>query len=496
MPRAKGKSGPSGSSRQPSLPLTWPVPLEPQDGAPGLAPEAGSAQPQAEPVASSDRKESVASVPSTVPDGGSRGTEPLPEDSSSGILETAKARVAVDESPPASAAARVEVDATAGPDAATTKLRPEEVSVSSQDGREVEGVRLVEPKTVSIPDKVGESEQEIAQTQDPVKESSLPPAEPSEPPTCDEAAAGKPPEVSVLDTPAGHEPRSGKSDRLKVRRGGVRLGTSKGAAPPVPTEVDAEPPPQSGAAGDGSVRDVQPPVVQATIPEEGESTPVKGAEPLRGEPPSAPVPGSAQPKVVKLGDTTLSLGQTLVEARGACNLTLAQVTQKTLVPKEIIESLESDRIDRLPSAIYTRSHLAHLCEEYGVDKDPILADYDRQVASLGPPVPPGGELNGMVMTAETTESASKVQWSPAGRGPVHARRGPFSATMWLVVTVALLLIVLAMIALSVHQWQQRLAVTPSPGGAPTTGAAAGTVNLEDYVAPQQLPLKELPVPKK
>ena len=70
-------------------------------------------------------------------------------------------------------------------------------------------------------------------------------------------------------------------------------------------------------------------------------------------------------------------------------------------------------------------------------------------------------------------------------------RRPVFATV-----MSLLLIVLAMIALSVHQWQQGLAVTPSPGGAPTTGAAAGTVNLEDYVAPQQLPLKELPVPKK
>jgi transcriptional regulator with XRE-family HTH domain len=279
---------------------------------------------------------------------------------------------------------------------------------------------------------------------------------------------------------------------LQVRRGGVRLGGAKAAIAGAGAETGGAPLPETAPAGACFVPNLQPVDRETPQADVDATLATAGAQPLAGA--SAPLPDTGQATVVKLGETVLSLGQVLAEARGARNLTVSQVAQKTRVPKDIIEHIESDQIDQLPSPIYTRAHLVHLCEEYEVDKDTVLHDYDRLVAAL--PATASGELDGIVMTSKTTESASRVQWRPAGRGPPGERRRPLSPTMWLVAAAAVLIVVLAMVALSVQQWRRRQALSPGSEAGAGTETPVRTVNLDDYVGPQQLPLKDLAIPKK
>jgi len=198
-----------------------------------------------------------------------------------------------------------------------------------------------------------------------------------------------------------------------------------------------------------------------------------------------------EPKIHELGQIVMSVGQTLLEARGASNLTIAQVSQKTRVPKNYIEQLETDTLDKLPASIYTCAYIRQLCGAYSIEPAPVLDLYRKAVGLDGD----HDEAADMVVTSEQTEAGPKVRYHP--RSP-HARFGggrPLSATRIAVGAVIIVLAVVVLTAFVVQQLRHRRGTSDEPSAPPQPASAAVDTDLEDYIIPQQLPLKELPIPE-
>lgn len=210
--------------------------------------------------------------------------------------------------------------------------------------------------------------------------------------------------------------------------------------------------------------------------------------------PAAPAVTEPEPteavKVLELGRVDLSIGQTLMEARGACNLTVAQAAQKTRIPKNVIDAFETDGFERLPPPVYARSHLLQLCRAYGIDSESLLTEFDALVGTESGRQAPGR----LVMGSKETESGARVQYHLGGQHPELQKARTWSPTMFLVGAAILTLIAIVVTAFVLWQVRQYR------GGAagPNDGNAAGShpaVDLEEFVIPQQLPLRELPIPE-
>ena len=250
-------------------------------------------------------------------------------------------------------------------------------------------------------------------------------------------------------------------------------------------EVTVEPEPPDDLEADAAAED------QAEVFDLEQDLPM--SEPERSAPdvlPTADDPAE-EPRIVQLGETVMSLGQTLAEARGAQNMTLAQVAQKTRIPKDMIEHLETDQFELLPPPIYMRSHISHLCDEYEIDSKEILREYEQLVA-LDTDVDENG---GMVVTSEPAESGSKVQYRIAGGATLPNSKGSGRVTRLLVGATIALLIVLVVTAFGVQQWRNHQRQSVGPEGVPGAENTAPLIDLEQFVIPQQLQLKELPVPE-
>jgi cytoskeleton protein RodZ len=61
------------------------------------------------------------------------------------------------------------------------------------------------------------------------------------------------------------------------------------------------------------------------------------------------------------------IGQELQQARLARQLSLEQLERQTLVPRPILEALETGRTERLPEDIYVRGFIRHLGDALGLD---------------------------------------------------------------------------------------------------------------------------------
>ena len=199
----------------------------------------------------------------------------------------------------------------------------------------------------------------------------------------------------------------------------------------------------------------------------------------------------AEAAVVALGDVSLTVGERLQEARGAANMTVSQVAQKTKIPKQIVEYLETDRTEHLPPAIYTRSYLTQLCREYAIAPDPILEEYDRMTSAAG-----GEEAHGkgFVVTAHDSESGSRVEYTIPGREGMP-KKPATSPTVYLVSGVIIGLVVLVLSALAIYHFRHTDGETGNAADTAATIETTPGIDLEKFVVPQQLPQKELPVPE-
>jgi len=236
----------------------------------------------------------------------------------------------------------------------------------------------------------------------------------------------------------------------------------------------------AGADGDETAPDPLrgPGPAAATAPEPGRA----GA--------AAPEPAAPPPSanVVSLTQETKTLGEMLLEARAASNLSIGQVSERTRIARRFIENLETDRAADLPPPVYTRSYITQLCREYGIAADEILAEYDRVQNTLS------GSATNLELTAEEDAGTATVRYIPPGQEVEALTRRPIGLTRYLVGGLLALVLILALAAIAAHQWQRHRRAAPGAGdGGSRTPAPA--VRFEDYAIPQQLPLEELPVPE-
>ncbi len=198
--------------------------------------------------------------------------------------------------------------------------------------------------------------------------------------------------------------------------------------------------------------------------------------------------GSGQSGVViRLSSGDLSFCDTMVEARGAANLTIRQTSEKTKVPIEFIESIETEAWEQVPDNFYTRTYVRRLCKAYGIDAEPIISSLDAELAEHGQ----GDGAPGLAVTVGQGTSGATIFHLPELEGEPEADTG-LSAARWIVSLSLVLLILLVAAGLGVQWW--RSGRPGSSGDRPAAAEQTQALDLEQFLPPQQLPLKELPVP--
>ncbi|NOY80302.1 MAG: helix-turn-helix domain-containing protein [Kiritimatiellaeota bacterium] len=169
--------------------------------------------------------------------------------------------------------------------------------------------------------------------------------------------------------------------------------------------------------------------------------------PVEGTVPSAPAPlgssaapsgevalpggvgdngGSAQAGIViRLSSGDLSFSDLMVEARGAANLTIRQTAEKTKVPAEFVESIETGTWEKVPDNFYTRTYVRRLCKAYGIDVEPIISCLDRELSErdTGDGVPGFGTPMGSGTNRPTIFQLSTPEGSQKLKAACRLRAG-------------------------------------------------------------------------
>lgn len=257
--------------------------------------------------------------------------------------------------------------------------------------------------------------------------------------------------------------------------------------PPMPPPVDDSPANDSAAEPNSEERPMRP--------TEEPGDPPSGTDP---EPPISPQPGALgtprarpstqedRPKADLSGDAMadLTVGQIMQEARRQVNLTIAQIAQRTRIPPSFLYSIEADQLDRLPALIYSKSHVRQLCRDYGLDPEAVLEKFLAAVDSA----PPKRKTWNMKIRAGGDDDSSRVAYHLP---PDEEIEGVSRQLNWpvLISGAALALLALIVIIAVVAQLRGGGEEAPEPATAP-----GATIDYEEFVLPEVLPLKQMPMP--
>lgn len=188
---------------------------------------------------------------------------------------------------------------------------------------------------------------------------------------------------------------------------------------------------------------------------------------------------------------TITLGQILLEARGASRRTLTQVSQKTRIPEKYLRAFEADDYGNLPVLVYSLGYLRTLCREYDLNADP-LASALRERLSEAPlrDLP----LEKFTLSSSSDEDAGTLQYQPAGAPALNRKPRDFNPTAVLIAAVAVLLmlaVVTALVLQRIH-WREQQDPSNGPGAEP---ALVSPIDWDDYIGPEELPVRVLPIPE-
>lgn len=309
-----------------------------------------------------------------------------------------------------------------------------------------------------------------------------------------ETPAAQPPPATTATSPAPQAPAAERTQPI---------ADTAVPAPSAPTDAvpAPSPAPRPTAAKTPSV----PATPQA---KSNDVTPAKS--PLRPQPgvkasaadraaprPAAPTAAAAGKPEAAAGSATaaarpaakpLAIGRKLREAREKLQLSLAQVSQKTKIPKDFLEKAEDNDAAAFPPAVYTKSYLRQLCREYGLDAAAVLKEYQESLEAGSA----DASANQLVLTSEDHETGAKVGYLPRSQTEEPKPMNKLSPTMIAVGAVVVVLLALVLIVVAVNHGKRS-------AGAETTIAGvdkSAKVDMESFITPQQLPLKELPVPNR
>ena len=188
-----------------------------------------------------------------------------------------------------------------------------------------------------------------------------------------------------------------------------------------------------------------------------------------------------------------TFGRVVRDHREKAGLDIPAFSQKTKVPKDFLENMEANRLEALPPPVYAKSYLRLLCREFAMDPAPCLEEYGRVQAARQ------GETAAapFTLTSEDRETGAKVGYAPRQTQPKPEKQSAMSKklnpALIAVGVVVVGLILFALIALVVKHSSAHKP-TGVAGGATAAVPATAEVDLDKFITPQQLPMKELPVP--
>src|ERR1051326_1355859 len=103
---------------------------------------------------------------------------------------------------------------------------------------------------------------------------------------------------------------------------------------------------------------------------------------------------------------SVSIGESLAEARRQAGLSVAQVSQETRIRESIIRDIEQDDFSACGGDFYARGHIRSIAGVVGTDPVPLIREYD---AVHGPP--------GAIRAADVFEPSRPVKMRERRRSP-------------------------------------------------------------------------------
>jgi cytoskeletal protein RodZ len=79
---------------------------------------------------------------------------------------------------------------------------------------------------------------------------------------------------------------------------------------------------------------------------------------------------------------SVSIGDTLAEARRQSGLTVTQVSERTRIRETIIRGIEQNDFSACGGDFYARGHIRSIAAVVGADPDPLIRDYDEEHGAL------------------------------------------------------------------------------------------------------------------
>ena len=87
-------------------------------------------------------------------------------------------------------------------------------------------------------------------------------------------------------------------------------------------------------------------------------------------------------RIVDVPPGTIVNGELLRQARVAQGLTVARLAERTRIGSSHIESIEADRLDRLPAMVYLRGMLMSVAREIGLDPQQVVKGYVAMLENM------------------------------------------------------------------------------------------------------------------
>lgn len=101
-------------------------------------------------------------------------------------------------------------------------------------------------------------------------------------------------------------------------------------------------------------------------------------------PPPKPVKAPREPRhcPIELGLTEEASGEFLRRARESLGLDLATISEETKIGCSMLDYIESERLDRLPAAVYLRNFTLQIARCLGLDEEKVSRTYLARIRRL------------------------------------------------------------------------------------------------------------------
>lgn len=110
---------------------------------------------------------------------------------------------------------------------------------------------------------------------------------------------------------------------------------------------------------------------------ESAAEPVEEPVELGTSPEVEPTPVRVEPRKcpLQLEASEQASGEFLRKAREAMGLELATISEETKIGRSVLESIESERLDRLPAPVYLRNFTRQMAKCLGLDEERVSTSY-------------------------------------------------------------------------------------------------------------------------